>query len=265
MGTFLECPGDESNLSRSVAWSAARRIVTAAAPPRRYWWRNGVAVPALFAIAAIVCKLSGFDDALAASVFDPASQQFLARESTLVELLGHRLAKSAVFACWLALLAAALASSWIPQLRAQRKLLWVTALAMASGPLLVVVLKPLNAIHCPWDLKQFGGIADPASGWFVAAADARRCFPSGHAAGGFSFVALSFAGAVAGRPRLQRAGLVLALSAGFAFSAVRILQGAHFASHNLWSAAIDWAAAALVFALFFAATSRRRAPQPGAT
>ena len=240
----------------------ARWAASAAAPSSGWWWRNGVVVPAVFAIAALVCKTSGFDDTLASAIFDPARAQFWARDSTVMELVGHRLAKSAVFACWFVLVGIALAASWIPPLRRRRRLLWTTALAMASGPLLVVALKSLNATQCPWDLKQFGGIAERASGWFVAAADAGRCFPSGHAAGGFSLVALSFAGAVAGWPRLRTAGLVLALGAGFAFSAVRVLQGAHFASHNLWSAAIDWAAAALVFALLTAPSPPRRPAAP---
>ena len=230
------------------------------AQSRRFWWHHGVVVPGLFAAAALACKASGLDDALAAAVFDSATRQFWARDSTVMELVGHRLAKSAVFVCWFGLLVAAATAPWIPALRTRRSLLWTTALAMASGPLLVVALKPLNAIQCPWDLKQFGGIADRASGWFVSAADAGRCFPSGHAAGGFSLVALSFAGAVAGSPRLRTAGLVAALGTGFAFSAVRMLQGAHFASHNLWSAAIDWACAALAFALFFARSPAAEAP-----
>ena len=218
---------------------------------RRFWWRHAVLVPALFALAAFVCKRSGLDDVLANSVFDAATQQFWGRESTALELLGHRIAKAAIFTCWFAVFAGALAANWVPRLREQRMLLWATALAMASGPLLVVALKPLNAIHCPWDLKQYGGVADQASGWFVAAHDAGRCFPSGHASGGFSLVALFFAGVVSGERRLQAAGLAFALGAGMAFSVVRVMQGAHFASHNLWAAAIDWATAATVFALFY--------------
>lgn len=42
-------------------------------------------------------------------------------------------------------------------------------------------------------------------------------------------------------------GLGPALVAGSLFSVVRMAQGAHFLSHNLWSAAIDWWVAALVF------------------
>ena len=126
-----------------------------------------------------------------------------------------------------------------------------------------MALMDISAFHCPWDLKSFGGFADYGSGWFVSPVQAGRCFPSGHAAGGFSLVALMFAGIAADHTRLRTIGLVAALCAGTAFSVVRIAQGAHFLSHNLWSAAIDWCAAALVFAPLLAHQARvRRAPSP---
>jgi membrane-associated PAP2 superfamily phosphatase len=100
---------------------------------------------------------------------------------------------------------------------------------------------------------QFGGLEQARQFWFTAPADAGSCFPGGHAAGGFALVAIYFAGMVAGNRRLERAGLVLVLLAGTSFSLVRIAQGAHFLSHNLWSAAICWALAALVFRQSFVA------------
>ena len=114
------------------------------------------------------------------------------------------------------------------------------------------------------DLKRFGGYADFASSWFVSAADVGCCFPSGHAAAGFSLIALAFAGLAMGNRKLRSAGLTAALFAGSAFSVVRIAQGAHFLSHNLWSAAIDWCAAALVFApLLNKRLGRRKSPSTG--
>ena len=264
MRAFLQWRGDPA--SPFLALRAAPCPLRAPVVRRGFWWRHALFVPALLALGALVCKGSGLDYALAHSVFDGASQQFWGRESTALELIGHRIAKSAVFAAWFAVFAGALAATWVPRLRAHRALLWATAFAMASGPLLVMALKPLNSIHCPWDLKEYGGVADRAAGWFVAAQDAGRCFPGGHAAGGFSLVALFFAGAVTRQRHLQTMGLLLALGAGTAFSVVRMLQGAHFASHNLWAAAIDWSAAAAVFALFWARVERVGAwPDCGAT
>jgi membrane-associated PAP2 superfamily phosphatase len=207
---------------------------------------HGLLVPGAFACAAIAAHASGFDGWLSARFFDPASRSFSAPHGWLLDLLGHRLAKSAILATWFALLAAASIASGVARLAPQRRWLWTSVAAMALGPLVVVALKEVTAPRCPWDLKSFGGGADAVTQW-LAPGDAGRCFPGGHAAGGFSLIALGFAGRARGHRGLETAGVAAAFMAGFAFSAVRIAQGAHFLSHNLWSAAIDWWAAWIVF------------------
>jgi hypothetical protein len=44
----------------------------------------------------------------------------------------------------------------------------------------------------------------------------------------------------------MRIGFAIALTTGIVFSLVRVVQGAHFLSHALWAASIDWLCAALV-------------------
>lgn len=209
---------------------------------------HALVIPASLAAVAITVRASGIDTQLSAFFFDSTVYSFPARASTALELVGHRLARSAVVALWLTCLALALAASLIERFRRFRALLWTTLVAMVLGPAIVALLKDINGIHCPWNIKQFGGYADLGGGWFVAPSGAGHCFPSGHAAGGFSLIGLRFAGIAADEKRLRTWGLAAALIAGTAFSLVRIAQGAHFLSHNLWSAAIDWCTAALTFA-----------------
>lgn len=223
-------------------------IFSRPSPLRHLLLVHAFAVPTLLAIAAWGLHASGLDQQLTELLFDPTLNQFPAREWIGLELLGHRLAKSALYVLWLILLVAAVIAPWIERLRAHRAVLWATVLAMAAGPTVVVALKRLNSIHCPWDLKEFGGSADITHAWFVPSIDARHCFPGGHAAGGFSLASLYFAGLFLNHARLRQTGLAAAIVAGTLFSAVRVLQGAHFLSHNLWAAAIDWFVAALVFA-----------------
>jgi membrane-associated PAP2 superfamily phosphatase len=204
-------------------------------------------IPAAFALAGVAAHAGGLDMRVSAAFYDPAAGAFLARRWPLFETLGHQLAKALVFAVWLTVLGGAIAARFVPALRVYRAVLWTTLGAMALGPLLVVVLKDINAYRCPWDLRAFGGVAEVTRGWFVAPMQAGRCFPSGHAAGGFSLVALAFAGIAIGHRGLHRTSLIAALAAGTLFSGIRVAQGAHFVSHNLWSAAIDWCMAALVF------------------
>ncbi len=228
------------------------------AAPFRFVLVHAFLMPALLAIAATFAQRSGIDRAVADFFFDAARGGFPARDLAWLELIGHRLAKAAAWAVWLVLLAAAVASHWADRLAAYRAVLWSAVIAMAAGPLIVVWLKNINAHPCPWDLKRYGGFADDSDAWFVPAAQAGRCFPSGHAAGGFSLLALYFAGYATNDRRLRYAGLAIALGAGLVFSAVRVAQGAHFVSHNLWSAAAVWCSAALVFAPL--AGARKRSP-----
>lgn len=217
-------------------------------PTEGFLLRHGVLIPASIAIVAMLARSVGLDDQLESVFFDARIAGFPARHWPWLEAIGHRVAKSAVLGLWLVLVAAACAAMTVPRWRAYSGLLWTTVAAMGLGPLVVVLLKELNAYRCPWDLTQFGGVAQATSGWFVSRVNAGRCFPSGHAAGGFSLVALGFAGIALQHGGLRRAGLGAAVVLGVAFSLVRMAQGAHFLSHNLWSAAIDWCAAALVFA-----------------
>ena len=224
-----------------------------------FLYTHALLIPAGLAFAAAAVHGTGIDERVSALFYDVAAHAFPARSSTALELAGHRLAKSTIVALWMMLFATALAAPAIGRLQRFRSVLWTTLIAMAIGPALVTILKDINSFHCPWDLKRFGGYAEFSSRWFVASVQAGRCFPSGHAAGGFSLVALMFAGIAAGHTRLRAIGLVAAILAGAAFSMVRIAQGAHFLSHNLWSAAIDWCAAALAFAPLLA--HRARAPR----
>lgn len=66
-----------------------------------------------------------------------------------------------------------------------------------------------------------------------------RCWPGGHASAGFSLLALFFV-LRDRKPRAARMTLLFALGLGTLFSLGRMLQGAHFLSHNLWTLLIDW-------------------------
>ena len=179
--------------------------------------------------------------------YDTSLARFPAHDSYWLELLGHRAAKISIWVIALGTLTATFATERIRHNPHEQRAIVIAVFAMAFGPMIVSALKYTTSHHCPWDLRAYGGFADVSRDWFVAAADAGRCFPSGHASAGFALISLYFLGQAIDRPRVARVGLIAAIVVGTAFSAVRVIQGAHFVSHNLWAAAIDWFAAALVF------------------
>ncbi|MFZ4287193.1 phosphatase PAP2 family protein [Variovorax sp. HJSM1_2] len=226
-------------------------------PDQAFFVKVGLVLPLLLAGLAVLLRSSGLDDRISAYFYDAQTQQFWLDTNGWAELLGHRLGKSLVLVVWLLLLAAAAAAPWLSPLKTHRRLLWTLVLAMGLGPSVVTLLKDINTHACPWSLKEFGGAANYSAEWFVPRLEAGRCFPGGHASGGFSLVAIAFAGQSLQRPRLRRLGLWLGLGVGALFSLLRVAQGAHFMSHNLWAASVDLWLAALVFSPLLLAPSHR--------
>ena len=204
-------------------------------------------VPLALVLLAWLASYSGLDRTVTDFFYDAELARFPAHDSYWLELIGHRAAKFSIWVIAIGTLAATFATERIRHNSHEKLALLIAVLAMAVGPMMVSALKYSTSHHCPWDLRAYGGFADVSRDWFVAAADAGRCFPSGHASAGFALISLYFLGHAIDRPRVARAGFIAAIVVGTGFSAVRVIQGAHFVSHNLWAAAIDWFAAALVF------------------
>lgn len=132
-------------------------------------------------------------------------------------------------------------------------------LVALAGWLLVLGLKRISLTSCPWDLAEFGGVAQWVSHWQWGVPDGGpgRCFPSGHASGGFAL----FAGYFAWRqthPGRARAWLAFALVMGLFMGATQVLRGAHHVSHVLWA---GWLCATLAWAS--ALLHQRIWPEPG--
>ena len=121
------------------------------------------------------------------------------------------------------------------------------------------LLKAGNPRHCPYDLAEYGGYAVHIGPFEPAppGQEPGHCFPGGHASAGFSLLAFYFAGLALGNRRLARAGLWGGMAAGLAFGMARVAQGAHFLSHNLWSALVCWL---VILALYGAVISPRTPP-----
>lgn len=208
------------------------------------------------------------DKALTERYYAAAAHGFPLRDDLFMQNVMHNGTKLVVVAIGLGVLGAFLLSFVIAQWEHhRRRLLWTFA-GMAGGALMVSLLKHNSALHCPWDLVQYGGYA-PFQGLFdhlpgnVAAG---RCFPGGHASGGFALMAFYF-GWCDTYPKQARIALAAGLAAGFLMGWVQVMRGAHFLSHNVWSAWVVWTFLALFYHLLppvskaerLSASSRSRA------
>lgn len=139
---------------------------------------------------------------------------------------------------------------WGPFARLSASARLQLAVAALLGPLVVAVLRLGSHTSCPWELVDFGGVAHYASHWSLQEdGGAGHCFPSGHAASGFSLVAGYFAFRPT-EPRMAHRWLAAALLAGIALGLAQQWRGAHFMSHTLWSAAVCWVTAWIVSAVW---------------
>lgn len=114
-------------------------------------------------------------------------------------------------------------------------------LSVSISTAIVTPLKVLTGVHCPWDLSEFGGkeTYSPLLSSREPTTNPGKCWPAGHSSSGFSFFALFFLFRDQ-RPRLAKAALGFALTLGAIVSIGRIMQGAHFLSHTLWTGLFDW-------------------------
>lgn len=142
---------------------------------------------------------------------------------------------------------------------------------MLLGTLLALVLVSTAKHHslssCPWDLQQFGGVAQYRSHWAWGMPDGGpgKCFPGGHASAAFAFLALPLSLLATQHAEDRHTGwwcLAAVLLAGGVLGATQTLRGAHFPSHNLWTALICWTVALLNHLICRAVTKKVILSQP---
>jgi membrane-associated PAP2 superfamily phosphatase len=107
---------------------------------------------------------------------------------------------------------------------------------------LVGTLKHFSTHACPWDLKDFGGLATYRQ-LFTAPTSLHAvggCLPAAHPLTGYAWLGLGFVLYPTVRGRARQAWY-LAFTAGTVSGVVQIARGAHFLSHVLWSAWLVWA------------------------
>lgn len=152
--------------------------------------------------------------------------------------IGGRKLTSAMAVVLLALIAG---SYRLTALKPYKAGLWYVFLTAASSALLINIMKSITQMACPWDLSRYGGndryvtLIDQ----LITGSSTGACFPAGHASAAYCWFGLFFF-ARAYFPKWQRSALFLTLVLGLTFGIAQQLRGAHFLSHDLWTAWICW-------------------------
>ncbi|MCY1391474.1 PAP2 superfamily protein [compost metagenome] len=204
------------------------------------WWLC-LGIPLVTAIILVLLELTTLDMDLAKLAYDSNAGGFIGRHSYFLEDILHDRAKQVVIVLGLLSIVAFIGSFVLARLAPFRRELGCLVLSMAVSTGFVTPLKAVTAVQCPWSLSEFGGketyseLLSPRP----PTDKPGRCWPGGHAATGFTLFALFFV-LRDRRPRLARAALIFAFGLGTVFSIGRMLQGAHFFSHNVWTAVFCW-------------------------
>lgn len=210
---------------------------------RRRSWIRLWACLGILALSLAVFSRTDLDLLVQDRLFDSARQEWrVDRASPLPRLIFYNLPKAAIIACGTVLLLTLLwpdsrKPAWwrIPW---QHRRLWVLALSLAAIPALIGVMKANSHIHCPWSVDRYGG-TEPYHHLFAPAMSgtpgtAGKCFPGGHASGGFALLALGHVF------RRRWLGLAIGIGAGWAMGGYQMLKGAHFLSHTVVTMLIAW-------------------------
>ena len=220
---------------------------------RRFWLTHALSPLLLFVLVATVSATTGFDESIAlAWAFDPATGHFIGAGAGAwwAKELIHGTGGTVMRSLGVLLLLLWACSFAVASLRRWRRPVGFLILSIALGTGTVGLLKQTTNIDCPRSLAEFGG-RQPDLHLFAerpAALPRARCFPGGHSSSGFALFALYFL-CLARHRRLARLSLALAIAVGSLFAFGQEARGAHFLSHDIWSAAIMWFGCLGVFAL----------------
>lgn len=222
-------------------------------PTSMFYWRHLRAPLMVFLLLATLLTTTSIDLTIAhALYFDEVQSRWIGATSwwtnELIHTGGTWMMRS-VAACALALWAA---TWWRPQLHQLRRPALYFFVSVVASVGVVGLLKTLTNVDCPRDLTEFGG-AFPFIHLFEhrpAGLRHAQCFPAAHASSGYALLALYFVLRERSR-RAARLGLAAGLSLGLVFGLAQQSRGAHFVSHDVWSAMLVWTVSLSIYTFAF--------------
>lgn len=237
------------------------------------------------AVVFLLFDLTRIDIAISDFFYDPLHQVFALGHVRLFEQITHKWARAIPNWTGEAAITGALLSFFWPLLTPEKRpgllraldrtrltkplrfaykhrrdfLYVVFAFSLSTG--VIHYLKGHTSVYCPVETTQYAGKIEHKE-WFrnfdlLKVAGNGRCWPGGHASGGFTLLALYF---VARRYRWRHSKAVMygALALGFVYGTTRVLQGWHYMSHTFWAGIFVWLSCWLMALLFYGRTALER-------
>lgn len=197
----------------------------------------------------LASELTEMDMSVQRWLYDAGSGQWLlGPDATLLRFFLYDGIKAVLVLTALALAGLLVLSRFRPGLRPLVPGMRMLLLSLLLVPATVSALKATTNVPCPRDLRAFGGEL-PYVRLFDAyppgqrPAGRQRCFPAGHASGGFALIGAVF---LFRRRRTRALALGGALLLGWSMGAYKMALGDHLLSHTLVSMELAWLLVALL-------------------
>lgn len=163
------------------------------------------------------------------------SGQFLLRDNWYLAELNHHYVKDLIILVYVIFFIIWLASFKVKKLRALRWSYGYFFGMVILSTSIIGLLKSQSAHACPWNIT----IPTPQGFFWDFSATKGHCFPGGHASTGFALMAGYAVFRLSNKKRAYFF-LVSGCILGFAMGWAQMMRGAHFLSHNLWTAWVIW-------------------------
>lgn len=248
---MLNSVSSAANLRKAKLFMSKPKVSQTGWQPSKRFWTWHLWLPLLLASAVLfLLEQLNVDLWLADQWYALEGGQWAWRDNWVSYELIHHHGKQMVFGIGLSALALIILSYFRPGLRNWRAPMSYLLTTMAVVPTLIASFKKFSPVACPWNLIRYGGEL-PYLRTFehsFGVTDIGRCFPAGHASGGFILLAMYFAAMplVKNPARFLLPGLIV----GWIFALGQQSRGAHFLSHDLWTLSICWFGALGLFMLF---------------
>lgn len=197
--------------------------------------------PLLVFVAVAVAMLAlGIDQKLARVLYAWEGNAWALKDSFIAETVIHTGGRLLSVLAWLCVLVLWIVTLLRAPLALLRRPLAYLLMATAVAAATVAWMKTWTNMDCPWNVIGLGGLQHYHSLFGPRIAGHQgACFPAAHASAGYCWLSLYFF-FLTTHPRLRWLGLATALGFGLLFGTTQQLRGAHFLSHDLWSAAVCW-------------------------
>ncbi|MDY0116119.1 MAG: phosphatase PAP2 family protein [Sulfurimonadaceae bacterium] len=175
--------------------------------------------------------------------FDPLTQTWLVdKNNTFLRFIFYSGIKKLLIVFGVGLLITLLFFRKTFFVQTYKKGLLLVVLSALAIPLVVGSVKAMTNAPCPCDMKIYNGIYPSVKVFEKYPEDFEemqpiRCWPAGHASGGFALMAFFFFFKTA---KNQKRALFFALIIGWSMGGYKMLIGHHFLSHTIITMLIAW-------------------------